>query len=264
MDPRIYAPLRELERSHWWFRGRRRILLAALERAGVRRAASILDVGCGAGANLAFLAERFAGARCRGIDVEREPLRACRGEAGLEVCQADAARLPFASGRFDLVTALDALEHVEDDAAALRECFRVLRPGGALLASVPAFRALWGNVDELGHQHRRYRRRELLERVEAAGFELALDRFYNFLLFAPIAALRLLARALPGRRPLEGEAPRSDFDLVSGGPLDALLGAVFASEARLLALRAPFGVSLLCVARRPAGAAGGGARGEGR
>jgi SAM-dependent methyltransferase len=159
--------------------------------------------------------------------------------------------LPFASGSFDLVTALDALEHVEDDAAALRECFRVLRPGGTLLASVPAFRSLWGSVDELGHHHRRYRRRELLERVEAAGFEVVLDRFFNFLLFPPIAAVRWLGRALPARRAGAGEPVRSDFDLVSGGPLAALLARVLGAEARLLALRVPFGVSLLCVARRP-------------
>jgi ubiquinone/menaquinone biosynthesis C-methylase UbiE len=259
MDPRLYPPLRELEHTHWWFRGRRRILLAALERAGVR-ASTLLDVGCGAGANLAFLAQRFDGARCFGIDVERGPLHACREAGGLAVCQADAARLPFASGRFDLVTALDALEHVEDDAAALRECFRVLRPGGALLASVPAFRALWGNVDELGHHHRRYRRSELLARVEAAGFEPVLDRYYNFLLFPPIAAVRLLARALPGRHPLAGETPRSDFDLAAGGPLGELLARIFASEARLLAFRAPFGVSLLCVARRRAAPAPAGPR----
>jgi len=303
VDARLYAPLRELERTHWWFRGRRRILLAALARAEVR-AASVLDVGCGAGTHLAWLGERFAGARRVGIDLERAPLRFCRDDGGHRVCQADAARLPFASGSFDLVTALDALEHVEDDAAALRECLRVLRPGGALLASVPAFRSLWGSVDELGHHHRRYRRRELRARIEAAGFEVALERYFNFLLFAPIAAVRWLGRLRPPRKAAQrprsepqasgvrvpashaaqrprsepqasgAQAPashaaqrprsepqasgarrdaavRSDFDLVSRGRLAALLEGVLGAEARLLGLRAPFGVSLLCVARRP-------------
>src|SRR5215470_2459761 len=102
VDPRLYAPLRELERTHWWFRGRRRILLAALERAGVGSGArALLDVGCGAGANLELLAERFAGARAHGIDVERAPLRFCRTDRGLPVAQADAERLPFAAGAFD-------------------------------------------------------------------------------------------------------------------------------------------------------------------
>ena len=248
MDPRLYAPLRELERTHWWFRGRRRILLAALERVGVR-ATRVLDVGSGAGTNLELLGARFPGAGLVGIDLEREPLRFCRADRALPVCQADAERLPFAGGSFDLVAALDALEHLADDAAGLRELHRVCRPGGTLVATVPAFRALWGSVDELGHHHRRYGRRELLARVEMAGFEVVLDRYFNFWLFPGIAAVRLLSRAR--RRPAhEAEAARSDFDLVASGPLAALLERVFSSEARLLGLRVPFGVSLLCIARR--------------
>src|SRR5262245_58571858 len=193
VDPRIYAPLRELERTHWWFRGRRRILAAALDRLGVR-SGRILDVGCGAGANLELLGQREPHAGLVGMDVEREPLRFCREDRRTPVCQADAAHLPFASACFDLVAALDALEHFEDDAAALRELGRVCRPGGALLATVPAFPALWGSVDELGHHHRRYRRRELLARVREAGFEVVFERYVNWLLFPPIATLRLLSR----------------------------------------------------------------------
>jgi len=257
LDPRLYAQLREIERTHWWFRGRRRILLAALERQAVH-ARAILDVGCGAGANLELLAERFPDAALQGVDVEREPLRFCRADRRLPVSQADAARLPFADASFDLVTALDALEHFADDASALREVHRVCRPGGTLVLTVPAFGWLWGSVDELGHHHRRYRRRELVTRVEAAGFDVDLDRYFNSLLFPAIAAVRLLSRAL--RRPTPerarsdaSRAPgplRSDFDWVASGPPAALLERVFSSEAQLLALRIPFGVSLLCIARR--------------
>lgn len=252
LDRRIYAPLRDLERTHWWFRGRRRILLAALERAGVE-ARSVLDVGCGAGANLELLGERFPGAALHGVDVEREPLRACVADRRLSVSLADAARLPFASASFDLVAALDALEHFADDAAALAELHRVCRPGGALLVTVPAFRWLWGSVDELGHHHRRYQRRELVERVEAAGFDVLLDRFFNVWLFPGVAAVRWLSRprsqtgevAVP-----EGGHVASDFDWARGGALGALLERILASEARWLGVRLPFGVSLLCVGRR--------------
>jgi SAM-dependent methyltransferase len=256
VDPRLYAPLRELERTHWWFRGRRRILLAALGRAGVEPGVgAILDVGCGAGTNLELLAERFPGAHVRGIDVERAPLRFCRADRGLPVAQADAARLPFAAGSFELVAALDALEHLADDAGALREIHRVLRPGGSLVASVPAFPWLWGSVDDLGHHQRRYRRGELQTRVAAAGFAITLERYFNFWLFPPIAAIRIAARlrrpARPPTPPDASETAASDFDWAArGGALAALLERIFASEAHTLALRVPFGVSLLCVARR--------------
>jgi len=256
VDPRLYAPLRELERTHWWFRGRRRILLAALARAGVDPGTgAILDVGCGAGTNLELLAERFPGAGVRGIDVERAPLRFCRADRGLPVAQADAARLPFAAGSFALVAALDALEHLADDAGALREIHRVLRPGGSLVASVPAFPWLWGSVDDLGHHQRRYRRGELRARVEAAGFAIALERYFNFWLLPPIAAVRIAARLRrPGRPPAPppgaAETAASDFDWAARGSLSAVLERIFASEAHTLALRVPFGVSLLCIARR--------------
>lgn len=255
MDPRLYPQLRELERTHWWFVGRRAILRAALERVDARPR-SILDVGCGAGSNLEFLGERFAGASLSGMDLAAAALRFCREDRGLPVCRADAASLPFCSGAFDLVTALDLLEHVEDDASALGHLLRVCRPGGRVVLTVPALRLLWGNVDTLGHHHRRYAREELREKVEAAGFEVSLLRFVNFLLFPPIAAVRLLSRALPGPDP-EGDA-RSDFDWVKSGPLNRLLARVFSLEASLLGWRAPVGVSLLCVATRSGGGAGAG------
>ena len=251
MDRRLFAQLHEIEATHWWFRGRRSIVAAVLDALCIQPEA-ILDVGCGVGTNLDLLAERFPGARLHGIDVELDPLRFCRGDRDVPVHQADASALPFASASFDLVAALDCLEHVEDDGAALREFLRVLRPGGKLLLTVPAFPALWGNVDDLGHHFRRYRKRELVERVAAAGLRVDRIRFINVLLFPPIAAIRLLAKAGRRRRAAPAADLRSDFDWVRAGPLNALLAAVFGSEARLLRWSPPFGVSLLCAATRDA------------
>lgn len=210
------------------------------------------------GANLELLAERFPAAALQGVDVELEPLRFCRADRRLPVSQADAACLPFAGASFDLVTALDALEHFADDATALCELHRVCRPGGALVVTVPAFGWLWGSVDDLGHHRRRYRRAELVARVEAAGFDVVLDRYFNFWLFPGVASVRLLSRAWRRLAPFRGRVGesrtsgrvRSDFDWLAGGPLAALLERIFASEARLLGLRVPFGVSLLLIGRR--------------
>lgn len=251
MDRRVYAQLREIEKDHWWFRGRRRILLAALDRLGVQ-ADSILDVGCGAGTNLDLLSDRFADATIHGVDVERDPLRYCREDRHFPVYQADAAQLPFCDAAFDLVAALDTLEHFQDDAAALVEFHRICRPGGTLFMAVPAFPMLWGSVDDVGHHYRRYRRRELVEKVEAAGFSVRLVHFFNSILLPPIAAVRFLYRALP-TRPSAGGELRSDFDVVKSGPLNSLLAWTLSLEARLVGWRIPFGVSLLCIATRPGG-----------
>jgi len=252
MDLRLYKQLREIERSHWWFRGRREVLLAALERLEVR-AERILDCGCGAGSNLDVLAARFPGARILGIDVEKDPLEFCHAERTMPVAQADAAQLPFAGDAFDLVAALDTIEHVEVDLQALSELHRVCRPGGTLFLTVPAFQLLWGNIDEIGHHHRRYRRAQLVERVRKAGFEVRLVRYFNTLLFPPIAAVRLAARAWDGaarRHPEPDGELRSDFDLVKQGPLNELLARVLGLEGSLLGIPFPFGVSILLVGRR--------------
>lgn len=247
MDPSQYAEHQEIESTHWWFRGRREILRAALERLELQPR-TVLDVGCGVGANLQLLRELYPGSLVSGLDVERSALRFCNAAGHAPLCQADAAGLPFASGSFDLVAALDTLEHMADDAATLLELHRVCAPGGTLLLTVPAFPALWGSVDDLGHHFRRYRRPELVSRVEAAGFTPRWTRFFNFLLFPPIAAVRLLGRAASGRRAGKDGPPRSDFDVVRSGPLNSLLAGVFALEAPLLEWAPPFGVSLLCVA----------------
>jgi SAM-dependent methyltransferase len=236
----------EVERRHWWFRGRRRILarfLSHLEPA-LPANARVLDVGCGTGANGPVLAEggRFA----VGLDASPIPLglagTAERGHAAR--LRGDAGALPFADASFDLVAALDVLEHLDDHVAAVRELRRVLLPGGALVIFVPALRLLWGVQDEVSHHRRRYGRAEL--RALLAGAELQIERltFFNTLLFPPILAARLAMRLRP---PAD---LKSENEL--GGPLaNAVLERVFSLEAPLLARTdLPIGVSLACVARK--------------
>jgi len=253
LDPRLYEQLLELEQNHWWFRGRRAVLMAALQRTGSKartKARTVLDCGCGAGGNLDILKAQYPNSEIHGVDIERGPLSVYHGELS-SAYQADAARLPFGCDAFDVVSALDSIEHVEDDARALSELHRVCRPGGSLLLSAPAFGFLWGNVDDAGHHFRRYTRDQLAQRVRAAGFEISLLRYFNFLLFPPIAAIRLLARVLPKRPEKDGDDVSTDFDIVKDGPLNELLARVFSFEARLLGIRIPFGVSILVVGRKP-------------
>jgi SAM-dependent methyltransferase len=248
VDPRQYAEHHAIEATHWWFRGRRAVLRRAITDLAVRPN-RVLDLGCGVGANLDLLAELFPDARRTAIDIEDAALRFCGLRHDDALCRADAATLPFDEGSFDLVVALDTLEHLPDDESAVAEFRRVCAPGGAVLLTVPAFPVLWGNIDELGHHYRRYRRAELVARIESSGLELAFARYFNFLLFPPIAAIRLLGRLWPAR---DRAAPkRSDFDVVREGLLNDLLARTFALEARLLHWGPPFGVSLVCAARRP-------------
>ena len=241
MEPSFYAEYFEIEDRHWWFVGRREVILRVLGAAGAR--GPVLDVGTGTGTMLRHL-ERFG--EVQGIDADPEAIRFCHERGERRVRHVPPGPLPFAGQEFGLVTALDVVEHIADDGAALREVARVLEPGGRALLTVPAFPALWGRQDEIAHHVRRYRARDLRALVGGAGLELEKLSYFNTALFAPIAAIRLARRVVPERGEL-----RSDFDLTRPGRLNAALSRIFAAEAPLVARgRLPVGVSLLALARK--------------
>lgn len=244
MEPASYEIEAQVEREHWWFRGRRRILQTFLEGLDPPLPArpAVLDVGCGTGANAAVLA---AGGRpVVGVDPSPSAHRLRRRAGRPDGVRAAAEALPFADATFDLVAALDVLEHLDDDRAAAAELRRVARPGGVVLIFVPALPLLWGLQDQHAQHRRRYRRAELCQVAEGAGLRIQRLTYFNTLLFAPILAARLAMRV----RPPAGIQSENQL----GGPLaNAVLERIFRSEAPLLArMDLPVGVSLACVARR--------------
>jgi SAM-dependent methyltransferase len=243
MQQHTYSIMYEVEGTHWWFAGRRRIIASFVEkicRELGRERPRILDVGCGTGANLELLA---GFGEAEGVDVSVDALSFCRARGLLNVRQGAAEKLPYEDGSFDLVTALDVVEHLDDDTAGLKEMRRVLRPGGRALLFVPAFMFLWGVQDDISHHRRRYTLAGLREVVRGAGFEVERATYANISFFGPILLGRLLMRAV-GLRP----ASENNINVPA---LNGVLGRVFGAESALLRrLNFPFGVSAICVARR--------------
>jgi ubiquinone/menaquinone biosynthesis C-methylase UbiE len=237
-----------IEETHWWYQGRRSLVRAALDRyAGSQRPLQLLDLACATGMSFRFLADY---GEIRGIDISPETIRLCAQRGIDRIVQGDALRLPFATASFDVVLALDAFEHFEDDQAAMREVFRVLRPGGTLVVTVPAFMALWSPHDEAYHHHRRYRRPQLRGRLEQAGFHAERMSYSSLALFLPVLAMRKL-RSL---RPHTVEEASSDFSVPMPRPLEWLAGVITRAEIALeKRVDLPFGVSLYGVMRKPEG-----------
>jgi SAM-dependent methyltransferase len=242
MKEHTYPIMFRVEQSHWWYTGRRKILESFLEDICSHitdRRPRILDVGCGTGANLLMLS-KYGDAE--GVDVSEDALAFCR-ERGLKNVKLGAAeKLPYDDGSFDLVTALDVVEHLDDDLGGLREMRRVLRPGGRVLLFVPTFMFLWGLQDDVSNHRRRYRLPELRRVLEQAGFEIERTTYANITFFLPI----LLARKLMRATGIKAESENN----INVPALNGLLGGMLGAESVVLKyMNIPFGVSGLCVAR---------------
>ena len=161
------------------------------------------------------------------------------------VRQGAGEELPYDDGTFDLVTAFDVVEHMDDDLAGLREMYRVLRPGGHALIFVPTFMFLWGLQDDVSNHRRRYRLPELRRVLEQAGFKIERSTYANITFFAPILLIRKLMR-------LTGIKAATE-NTINVPALNGFLGALFGAESAVLRYtNLPFGVSGLCVAKKTA------------
>jgi SAM-dependent methyltransferase len=242
MKEHTYPIMFRVEQSHWWYTGRRKILARFIEdicRRVTDRRPRILDVGCGTGANLLMLSQY---GDAEGVDVSEDALAFCRERGLANVKLGAGEKLPYDDATFDLVTALDVVEHMDDDLAGLREMRRVLRPGGLVLLFVPTFMFLWGVQDDVSNHRRRYRLPELRRVLEQAGFEIERTTYANITFFLPILLVRKLMR-------LTGIKAESENNITVSS-LNGVLGSLFGAERFVLRyMNIPFGVSGLCVAR---------------
>jgi 2-polyprenyl-3-methyl-5-hydroxy-6-metoxy-1,4-benzoquinol methylase len=233
------------EQSHFWFRGRERLVVWALQRY-FPSAKKLLDVGCGRGSLLSGLRRKLPGMELSGAEVLDAGLQLARRRlSDVALYQLDATALPF-DREFDVVTSCDVLEHLDDDGAVVRELFRSIVPGGGIIVTVPQHRWLWSAVDTYNHHRRRYHRRELLSVIERAGF--VVERVTSFV--TTLLPIILLSR-------MWHQCFEDDFDPTTELRINAMQNTLFGKllDADLATIRLgaslPVGSSLFAVARRP-------------
>jgi SAM-dependent methyltransferase len=241
MDPSIYEAEAAVEASHWWFEGRRRLFGRILERYAVKPESRILDAGTGTGANLRMLMERGY-ANALGLDFSPDAISFCV-KKGLSVRLGSLTEIPFEDRSLDFVLATDVIEHLDDDVGALAEIRRVLRPGGRVLITVPAFQSLWGYNDDRAHHKRRYRLPQLRERLADSDLHICEIFYFNYILFVPIWLARLAAYRFAKTAVNESE--------LNSPSLNAVLLRLFKFDTWTAErIHPPFGVSILAVAER--------------
>ena len=233
------------EQSHWWFRARREILRQFIARhGGLQSGDPALEVGVGPGLNLYTLYPEKV--QLQGLEPDPENARRAAARGSIPVFCGTVESMPreLTEQKFQLITMFDVLEHIQDDRKALRVLRAMLRPGGQLMLSVPAYNWMWGQQDVVNLHFRRYTRGSLVRLLQEEGFAVSHATYFNTFLFPPIALFRLLARIRPKSEP----HAQTDFNY-SAGFADAWMYRVFLAEKYLLKiLRFPFGVSVLAVA----------------
>jgi len=233
--------MRDLEDHYWWFVARRAVALKWLfKHLDQKDQPTVLDLGCGTGALMSDLKDQ---ANVVGLDFSELALQLSYERGFQNLIQGDGAKLPLASESFDAVIGLDVFEHIEDDDSALQEAKRILKPGGLLVLSVPAFSWLWGPHDVALHHFRRYRRVEMDQKLVSAGFSIERSSYSIFLLFALVLVSRLLEKLKRG-------APKASLPMVGSGLNKFLLGLQNIESWMLDRVHLPFGSSVLVVARR--------------
>ena len=240
MEPREYETLFNVEEQHWWYRALRRVLFYHLDQfLPAWREATILDGGCGTGANLMRLG---SAAQHVGIDKAAQAVAFCSRRGLSNVVRGDVTALPFRTAAFSAVISASVLYHrwVPDLDCAIEECRRVLCDGGLLFLDVPAFEFLSSAHDEAVHTARRFTRRQVCDLLRAHGFEIRRISYWNTLLFPLIWLARRGRLSRTGR----------DFERLKG-LRNSLLDLVMRLEFALFrCVSLPFGVSLSCVAAK--------------
>ncbi len=243
LDLHTYEILYQVEETHWWHTARRKIVLDWIHQSYPGRSdLTILDAGCGTGLMLQQMQDL---GHAEGVDIADEALDFCRKRGLDNVRRADLLQLPFAEDTFDVVTALDVLEHLDDDAGGLREMRRVLKPGGRVFIFAPAHLWLWSLQDEVSHHKRRYTARTLRETVRQAGLEIDRQSYVSMFLLPVIFLGRQWLKVRLKFRPADTEN-----DLHPEWS-NGILRRIFEAEIPMLRrMDMPIGASLLCVARK--------------
>lgn len=239
---------KDFEVDHWWFRARRdlirlQVAKAAAEQGFPQKRLRLLDFGCGTGFNLTLLSE-FGDVS--GADRFRPEHEAFRLEHSFPMLDVE-RDLPANRGQFDVVTAFDVLEHLDDDVAGLRQLSDLLKPNGAVVLTVPAYQWLWGGEDIISEHRRRYTRTGLERCCAAAGLEVAFASYFN------LSILPAVTSVIWGRRLLMPSAePQSSLSMPASW-LNEALYRLTSSEASIVGnetLRMPAGASIICRLRK--------------
>ncbi len=247
MDQSYYKAYYHLEREHWWFLVRKKIIAERI-RTLLHRPTKIksLNVGAATGATSDMLAEFGT---VMSIEYDATCTEFAKTYLTTPIEQGSILELPFEANQYDLVAALDVIEHVEDHQLAVQELWRVCKPGGHIVITVPAYQFLWSRHDLINHHFRRYTLSQLIDLFRPLQGKFIYQTYYNSFLFLPIATYRWLMNGLQkllGKK--EKPVGKYDYEVLgTGGWINQILSGIFHLDYYCLkgGIRFPAGVSIM-------------------
>jgi 2-polyprenyl-3-methyl-5-hydroxy-6-metoxy-1,4-benzoquinol methylase len=242
MNIEMYRIFFNIQKQHWWFVAKKDIVLGAIHsHVALHKDCTVLDIGCGSGLMLNALDEL---ANTSGMDMSNEAIQFSQEIFSGPIKQGSLPdNVPFPNESFDLITALDVVEHIDDDIGSLKAIRHLLKPSGKAVITVPAYMFLWSSFDDMNEHKRRYTLPELRQKLNSAGFQIEKISYFNSLLFPIVYIVRKLNN-------LMGRDGASDVDMPSKA-LNYILRQIFGLEKYLLrCCSLPFGVSILAVVKK--------------
>lgn len=248
MQHDYYTEYYDLERQHWWFVAREKIISNYIQKLISDKQLphqdlKILNVGCGPGRSSQYLS---AFGHVVSVEYDAYCCEFASAKTGLEIINGSITELPFEDQSFDLVCAFDVIEHVENDQLAVSEMKRVTKNDGVIFITVPTFMSLWSHHDVINHHFRRYQlsQIETLFKNQDDGKKI-FTSYFNFFLFPPIYLVRKISNLLKSGKNRSGSG--SDFEAFKPGIMNNVLFRIMHFESKFInkEIKLPFGVSLL-------------------
>ena len=246
MDKSLYENIYQVEETHWWYKARRDIIFDWVKHIlSKRKKPKILDIGCGTGFNITYL-DGLGYSQVDGLDFSKDALMYCQSRRLNLLLMASAENLPIQDSIYDVVLALDIIEHISNDIQALSEIHRILKADGSFVAFVPAYQFLWSFQDEISHHQRRYETNDLRSKILQTGFEINKLTYVNSFLFPVVWLGRTILRLFPSFFNISSESQ------LNPTWMNGLLYYIFKAEMPFVRFaNFPFGVSILCVCTKP-------------
>jgi len=245
MNKKEYRRLYELESSYWWYIGRREIIKSLLAKISLNKNSHILEIGCGTGGNLEILSQ-FG--EVTGLDNSPEAIEFCQKRGFRNCLLGDAENINFPERSFDLIAALDLLEHINDEQKVLKEIHRALKDDGYFLIMVPAYQFLWSEHDEALHHKRRYALPGLRDKLLKANFDIVSASYFIFFTALAFFIYRILRKIFSDGKKKENQK-KTDYLLLPNF-LNNFLISLLKLEAFLSKyITFPFGISIACIAK---------------